>query len=227
MSKMAAAIGKRDDANHYEDMFQKIKSAFNAAYLEADGRIKSDTQTAYVLALRFDLLDGVRREAAARRLVEAIERSKWHLGTGFLGTGNLLPALSEAGRSDVAYRLLENDTYPSWGYEVKNGATTIWERWNGYGEGAEPENIGNMNSLNHYAYGAVGEWMYGTMAGIMADPARPGFKHIIIHPEPGGAITYARAEYDSIRGKISSHWNLENDAFRLEVRLPPNTSPTA
>ena len=226
MSKMAAAIGKRDDAERYEDTFQKIKSAFNTAYVEADGRIKSDTQTVYVLALRFDLLDGGRREAAARRLVAAIERSKWHLGTGFLGTGNLLPALSEAGRTDIAYRLLENDTYPSWGYEVKNGATTIWERWNGFTEGAEPENIGNMNSLNHYAYGAVGEWMYGTMAGIIADPARPGFKHIIIHPEPGGAITYAKAEYDSIQGKISSSWRVEKDTFHLELKIPANTSAT-
>jgi hypothetical protein len=226
MSKMAAAVGKRDDADRYENMFQKIKSAFNTAYVGADGRIKSDTQTVYVLALRFDLLDGGAREAAVQRLVDAIERTKWHLGTGFLGTGNLLPALSEAGRTDVAYRLLENDTYPSWGYEVKNGATTIWERWNGFDEGADPQNIGNMNSLNHYAYGAVGEWMYDTMAGIMADPAQPGFKHIIIHPERGGTITYARAEYDSVRGKISSNWKTENDSFHLEVKIPANTSAT-
>ena len=226
MSKMAAAIGKRDDAERYEEMFQKIKSAFNVAYVDGEGQIKSDTQTAYVLALRFELLDNSRREGAARRLVEAIERSKWHLGTGFLGTGNLLPALTEAGRNDVAYRLLENDTYPSWGYEVKNGATTIWERWNGFAEGAEPENIGNMNSLNHYAYGAVGEWMYGTMAGIMPDAARPGFKHMIIRPEPGGAITYAKADYDSIRGRISSHWKLDKDAFHLELKIPANTSAT-
>lgn len=233
LARMAEAIGKQDEAREYRDLFEKIKSAFNQAYVGADGKITSkdkdgktvgDTQTLYVCALRFHLVDGEMREAARRNLIAAIERSNWHLGTGFLGAVNLMPVLTDIGRTDVAYRLLLNDTMPSWGYSIKNGATTIWERWDGYDAEKGPSNMGNMNSYNHYAFGAVGEWMYANIAGI--ETAEPGFQKLIIHPRLGGGLTYAKGEYHSIRGKIATNWNVENGAFNLSVTIPANTTAT-
>jgi alpha-L-rhamnosidase len=226
LSKMAAVIGETEAAKQYEDLFQQIKAAFNRAYVSEDAKIKSDTQSVYVVALRFNLLPGDRRAIAAKHLVAAIERANWHVGTGFLGAANLLPALSDAGHIDIAYRLLTNETYPSWGFTIKGGATTIWERWDGFDPEKGPSNMGNMNSYNHYAFGAVGEWMYANIAGIDTDPAKPGFKHIIIRPRPGGEITWAKGEYDSVRGRISTSWRLRDGQFELQVSIPANTTAT-
>lgn len=231
LAKMAEAIGKTDEAREYNELFEKIKAAFNKAYVAGDGRIFSkdkdgktvgDTQTLYVCALRFNLVDGEMREAAKRHLLRLLESANWHLGTGFLGAVNLMPVLTEIGRTDVAYRLLMNETMPSWGYSIKNGATTIWERWDGYDVEKGPSNMGNMNSYNHYAFGAVGEWMYANIAGIETE--EPGFKKLIIRPRPGGGLTWAKAEYNSIRGKIATNWKVENGTIRLSVSIPANTT---
>ena len=147
----------------------------------------------------------------------------WHLSTGFVGVGCLCPVLTEAGYADVAYRLLENETYPSWGYTIKNGATTIWERWDGWTEENGFQSP-NMNSFNHYSLGSVGEWLYRYVGGI--DAETPGFGRILIHPRPGGSLTHARAEYDSVRGEIVSAWSIEDDQFNLGVTIPPNTKAT-
>jgi alpha-L-rhamnosidase len=155
--------------------------------------------------------------------VRTIEREDWHLTTGFAGVGYLCPVLTEAGYTDVAYRLLENETYPSWGYTVKNGATTIWERWDGWTEENGFQSP-NMNSFNHYSLGSVGEWLYRYVAGI--DLGEPGYGRIVIRPRPGGSLTHARAGYDSVRGRISSSWKIEGDRFVLEVLIPPNTTAT-
>ena len=226
LSKMALAIGKTDEARQYEDLFQQIKAAFNQEFVAPDGRIKGDTQTAYVLALRFDLLPPEKRETAAKYLVDDILNKRGgHLSTGFLGVGYLTPTLTQTGYLDVAYRLLNNDTYPSWGYSIRHGATTIWERWDGWTEEKGFQDPG-MNSFNHYSLGSVGEWMYASVAGIDLDPAQPGYKHILLHPHPGGGLTYARAAYDSIHGRIVSDWKLENGRLAYRVEVPANTTAT-
>src|SRR5690606_16678553 len=135
------------------------------------------------------------------------ERHDWHLATGFLGTPDLLPVLTATGHTDVAYRLINQRSYPSWGYEIDKGATTIWERWNSIMPDGSFGDV-NMNSFNHYAYGAVGNWMYRTIAGIQPDPDHPGYKHFVVAPKPGGGLTSARATYESKYGTIASAWRL-------------------
>jgi alpha-L-rhamnosidase len=225
MAEMARVVGRPEDAKRYEDLFEGIKGAFNEAYVAPDGRIKGDTQTCYVVALHMDLLPEGLRPAAAEHLVAAIEREDWHLSTGFVGVGYLCPVLTETGHSDVAYRLLNNETYPSWGYTIRNGATTIWERWDGWTEENGFQSP-NMNSFNHYSLGSVGEWLYRYVAGLDMDPQTAGYGRIVIRPRPGGGLTHAKAEYDSVRGKIVSAWSIEGDRFNLGVVIPSNTTAT-
>lgn len=223
LAEMAAAIGKNEDAKKYEQLFSEVKAAFNKAYVKEDGLLKVESQTGYVLSLYMDILPKDKRKTAADRLVELIKSRDWHLSTGFLGTRDLLPVLAENGYLDVAYRLLNNDTFPSWGYQIKNGATTMWERWDSIRPDGSFQDVG-MNSFNHYAYGAVGDWMYQNIAGIQPDPKEPGYKSLIIKPRSGGNLTYAKGEYDSGYGKIISDWKLESDVFHLTVTIPVNTA---
>ena len=222
LSKMAAAIGEDEDAKKYEELFERIKAAFNRAYVSEDARIKGETQTCYLLGLYFDLLPDEKRQRATEHLIEAIRKKNWHLSTGFVGLSYLLPTLTQTGHLDIAYRLLANDTFPSWGYSIKNGATTIWERWDGWTEEKGFQTPG-MNSFNHYAFGSVGCWLFGTVAGIDTDG--PGYKRIHIEPKPGG-ITRAKASYQSIHGRIVSDWRLEEGTFTLNVTIPANTTAT-
>jgi alpha-L-rhamnosidase len=223
MAEMAEAIGRTEDAKDYGDLNERIKGAFNETYVSSDGRIEGDTQTCYLLALHMGLLPEELRTVAAGHLLGAIEREDWHLSTGFAGVGYLCPVLTETGHTDVAYRLLLNETYPSWGYTIKNGATTIWERWDGWTEENGFQSP-NMNSFNHYSLGSVGEWLYRYVAGI--DLGAPGYGHVVIRPHPGGNLTFARGEYYAVRGRISSSWRIEGDLFVLEVLVPPNTEAT-
>ncbi len=223
LAEMAHAIGREDDAKKYDDLFQQIRSAFTTAFVSDDGTVKGDSQTGYLLALRFDLVPEEKRPALAAHLVERIQARDWHLSTGFLGVNLLLPTLRDVGRTDVAYRLLENTTYPSWGYSVVNGATTIWERWNSYTREKGFGDVG-MNSFNHYSYGSCAQWMFSTIGGIDTDG--PGFRNIVIHPQPGGDLTYAKTSYESINGLIATDWKRENDALSLNVTIPPNTAAT-
>jgi alpha-L-rhamnosidase len=223
LSEMAAAIGKTEDAKKYQELFEQIKQAFNKAYVSDAARIKGDTQTCYCMGLYFDLLPNEKRQRATGYLVEDVRKHDWHLTTGFVGLSYLLPALTETGNLDVAYRLLNQDTFPSWGYSIKNGATTIWERWDGWTEQKGFQDPG-MNSFNHYAFGSVGRWLFGTVAGIDTDG--PGYKRIRIEPKPGGGITDARASYRSIYGKIVSDWKIKNGEFTLSVTIPANTMAT-
>jgi alpha-L-rhamnosidase len=223
IAEMAEATGRNEDAREYRDLNERIKAAFQAAYVFPDGRIEEDTQTCYLLALHMGLLPEDLRSAAAEHLVKSIEREDWHLSTGFAGVGYLCPVLTEAGYTDVAYRLLGNETYPSWGYTIKNGATTIWERWDGWTEEHGFQSP-NMNSFNHYSLGSVGEWLYRYVAGI--DLGAPGYGRIVIRPRPGGNLTHASGAYDSVRGRISSSWKIEDSQFVLETLIPPNTTAT-
>jgi alpha-L-rhamnosidase len=225
MSQIANALNRVDESDLYRQLWAEIKQAFNTAYVFPDGRIEGGSQAAYVVALYADLLDGPQRIAAAGYLVEEIERRKWHLSTGFIGTAYLCQVLSDAGYTDVAYRLLNNESYPSWGYMIKHGATTVWERWNSYTAESglhEPE----MNSFNHYAFGSVGEWLYRYVGGIDTDPERPGFEHVLIRPRPGGGLDYARTQYRSIRGLIACDWQVSDRNLYVDVSIPANSTAT-
>jgi alpha-L-rhamnosidase len=223
MSKTAAVLGKSDDSARYEQLFQDIRKAFNARFVEPDGKIKGDTQTDYLLALKFDLLDDAQKPDAVRRLVENITSRGTHLSTGFIGVSYLLPVLTEYGHADLAYDLLNQKTYPSWLFSVVHGATTIWERWDGWTPDKGFQNPG-MNSFNHYSLGSCGEWMFESAAGIDLDPEKPGFKHIIIHPHYGGGLKWVKATYNSLYGPIKVSWTHEGDDVTLNVCIPPNTT---
>ena len=206
-------------------MFQHIRAAFQKEWLEPNGRITTDTQTGYLLALAFNLLPDNLRAAAANHLVQNIQSLDWHLSTGFIGISHLNPQLTLAGRADVAYRLLLRDDYPSWLYPVKHGATTIWERWNGW---THPDGFFNpqMNSFNHYSLGSVGEWLFRHVAGIELDPEIPGFQKFTLRPFIADGLDFARATYRSIHGEIASDWKRAGNQFTWTVRIPPNTSAT-
>lgn len=223
MSRMAAALGRDDRAAAYTDLFQTIRRVFQAEYVKEDGRLKGETQTGYLLALAMDLLPAELRDAAASHLVADIAARGGHLSTGFVGCGFLNSVLTEAGHVETAYRLLLNDTFPSWGYSIRQGATSIWERWDGWTEENGFQNPG-MNSFNHYAFGAVGEWLYRYVAGIDLDPDIPGYTRFRIRPFPGSGLTWAKAEYDSLHGLIKSGWAWEDGGMILELTVPANTS---
>jgi alpha-L-rhamnosidase len=221
----ANVLGKTDDVAYYTALLAKIKDAYLKEYVTPNGLISSDTQTAYVLALQFDMLPENLRQQAAARLVSNIRRYDNHLSTGFLGTPYLCHVLSRFGYANVAYRLLLQDTYPSWLYPVKMGATTIWERWDGIKPDGTFETP-TMNSYNHYAYGAIGDWMYRVIAGIDTKTEGPGYKQIVIKPTIGGNLQNAAADYETNYGKVSSHWKLDTGNFSLDVEIPANTKAT-
>jgi len=219
MAEMAHAVGKEADAKRYGDVVQNIRAAFQKAYIKDDGEVGTGTQTSYVVALYTKMAPEALEPLLVEKLVKDIETRNWHLSTGFLGTPFLLFTLADHGRSDVAYRLLLNDTYPSWGYMLSKGATTWWERWNG--DTGDPA----MNSYNHYAFGSVVAWVYRYAAGIDTTPNSPGFKEIIIHPHLDARMTRVRGEYESIYGKIVSDWKgTAAGPFSLGVTIPANTS---
>jgi alpha-L-rhamnosidase len=224
LARTAAVLGRADDARHYRTLFDNVRAAFQREYVTSTARLTSNTQTAYVLALEFDLLPDAMRAGAAQRLAEDVRRMG-HLTTGFLGTPALTRMLSENGYVDDAYNLLLNDKYPSWLYEVKQGATTIWERWDGLKPDSTFEDAG-MNSFNHYAYGAVGDWMYRVLGGLNGDPAQPGYKHIIVRPQPGGGFTYAMATLMTPHGEAASGWKIDGNRLGITVRVPANSYAT-
>jgi alpha-L-rhamnosidase len=240
MSQMAHALGKTEDHRKYSELFEKIKSAFNANFVRADGFVGGvppppvfasgterklidqpvETQTGYVLALNMNLLPDSLRPIVAKRLVDRLEANHWRLGTGFLGTPYLLAALTDSGHADVAYRLLLSTEYPSWGYLVDHGATTMWERWNG----DQMRNDPSMNSYNHYAYGAVADWIYRYAAGIDTEPTDPGFHTIRLHPNFDKRLGSLDFSYDSTYGTIHSAWSVEENKATWKLVIPANAS---
>jgi len=239
MREMARAAGKTTDEEKYAALFEKIKAAFGKAYVRPDGFVGGatppavfasgaanklsdtpvDTQTSYVLALYMNLLPNELRPLSARRLVDKIRANGWRLNTGFLGTPYLLATLTDNGYSDVAYRLLLNTNYPSWGYLVEHGATTMWERWNGDQMRGDP----SMNSYNHYAYGAVAEWIYRYAAGIDTSPLDPGFHTIVLRPTLDPRLKNLDFSYQSRYGKIHSGWALSGTKGLWKLTIPPNS----
>lgn len=223
LAQAADVLDKKEDAATYKALFEKIKKAFNQEFITPSGRTASDSQTSYVLALMFDLLPENLQQKAVNYLVLDIKSRKNHLSTGFLGTPHLCKVLSDNGRADVAYDLLFQETYPSWLYPVKMGATTIWERWDGIKADSTFQDV-DMNSFNHYAYGAIGDWLYRVVAGI--ELGKIGYKHILIQPQPTERLTFAKAHFESNYGRIESNWERKDGKMHLKVRIPPNTTAT-
>lgn len=219
----AKVLGNDADVEKYQALLKDIKAAFMKEYVTPSGKLTSNSQTAYVLALNFDMLPENMRDQAAKRLVENINSYKNHLTTGFLGTPYLCHVLSRFGYTDVAYKLLLQESYPSWLYPVKQGATTIWERWDGIKPDGSFQAI-SMNSFNHYAYGAIGDWMYKSIAGINYDAQEAGYKKIVISPKPGGNFTQADAKLESLYGTIQSAWKIVGNQMTMDVTIPVNTT---
>ncbi len=220
MSEMASAIGRTNDAATYAALSANIAGAF-ANFFNADGAFADgSSQTGYALALTLNLVPDNLRAHVTQQLANSIAQFGNHLATGFIGTPRLLLALHLAGRDDLAYTLLMQQTYPSWLYQVNLGATTMWERWDGWTPGGGFQSVG-MNSFNHYAFGSVGQYLYSVVGGI--NSGSPGYKFIIIQPVPKLGLTWANASYNSIRGPISTAWTNTGNTFNLSVAIPPNT----
>ncbi|MHA6485047.1 family 78 glycoside hydrolase catalytic domain [Paenibacillus sp. strain BS8-2] len=222
--KSAEVLGYTEDAAAYAELEANVVAAFRQEFVTPGGRLSSSTQTGHVLALMFGLLDAPSAKRSARRLKELLESSKHHLTTGFVGTPYISHVLSENGMLDEAYTLLMQQDYPSWLYPVTKGATTIWEHWDGIKEDGSFWST-DMNSFNHYAYGAVGDWLYRTVAGIQPVEAEPGYKSIVIAPQPGGGLTYAEGSLETMYGEVKSSWSIDKDGMiQLEVVIPANTT---
>lgn len=221
----AKVLGQEKDVELYGALLKNVKEAFLKEYVTANGRLVSGTQTAYVLALNFDMLPEEMRMQAADRLADNIRSYDTHLTTGFLGTPYLCHVLSRFGYTDLAYDLLLQKSYPSWLYPVTMGATTIWERWDGIKPDSTFQTPG-MNSFNHYAYGAIGDWMYRVMVGLDNEENSVGYKHIRIKPQIGGDFTHADLSYQSMYGEISSGWKIIAGKLELAANIPANTKVT-
>lgn len=227
LADSARVLNRDADAKRYAEEATQVKQAFYKQYFDAAGKLQNapETQTAYALALAFELIPADVKEKVGANLVRLVGEADGHLRTGFLGTPYIALALDEAGRPDLAYDLLFQETYPSWFYSINQGATTMWERWNSYSrdEGFGPV---SMNSFNHYAYGAIGQWMYERVAGLSPDPENPGYKHFYVRPLIGKQLDSARANLETPYGKASSAWVKQNGKLTMDVVVPPNTTAT-
>lgn len=224
VARTAAVLGLTAEAKHYGDLAARIAAAFRAEFVGADGRLTGDTQPAYLLALKFDVVPEARPQFA-EHLVRTVEERGVSLTTGFVGVPLLCPVLSDIGRDDLAYRLLERDGYPSWLYSVRQGATTVWERW----DGLTPEHAfqaAKMNSFNHNCLGSVGEWMYEYAAGIGQDAESAGYSRLRIAPRIEGTLAKVSASYETPRGRVSSSWVRDGDEIALTVEVPPGNPAT-
>lgn len=223
LSHIAAILGKDGQAAEYSALAQRIKKAFQHEFFTASGRMVSHTQTAYALALTFGLVPAALLDQTAAYFAADVEKFG-HLTTGFVGTPLLCSSLSKIGRDDLAFQLLNRKEFPSWLYPVTQGATTIWERW----DTQKPDGsiIEGMNSFNHYAYGAIGEWLYTHVAGLRTDPEHPGYKHFFLDPHPGGGLTRAASEMDTPYGAARSAWEIKEGNLVYEVLIPANTEAT-
>lgn len=220
VSRAAEALERSEDAHRYAELRNRIAATFARKFVDADGRVEGDTQTAYLLALAFDLLPERRRADAVKHLVRDIEARGSRLTTGFVGVALLCPTLSAVGHSALAYELLHQDRYPSWNYSIAHGATTIWERWDGWTADAGFQSAA-MNSFNHYSLGSVGDWLYGWVAGVRQAEGSHGWSRAEIEPTPGGRLRAASASQETRRGRIATSWNLADGTFDLRVEIPP------
>ncbi len=227
LADTARVLGRINDAARYDAEAARVRQAFATHFIDADGKLQnaSETQTGYVLALVFDLVPAPLRARTGAHLARLVAAADGHLRTGFLGTPYLTRALDDTGQTDAALGVLFKESYPSWFYSINQGATTMWERWNSYSHEAGFGDAG-MNSFNHYAYGAIGQWLYERIAGLAPDPARPGYKHFFVRPLVHGPLESARAELETPYGRAVSAWQKHDSVVSLEIVVPPNTTAT-
>ena len=220
MSKIAGLIGREQDAERYHDTADKLLHLFQEEFVSPNGRLASDSQTSYALAIDFDLLTDKQRPRAADRLDYLIRKNVFKVATGFAGTPALLPALAKTDKLAMAYRMLQEKQCPSWLYPVTMGATTIWERY----DSMRPDksiNPSEMTSFNHYALGAIARFMYETIGGLT--PTAPGWTSVLVQPRPGGTITSANVRHIAPSGEVSCEWTLTGKQLKVQVKIPPNT----
>ncbi len=222
LSKTARLLGKEEDCRKYAELAEAVRQAFRDEFVSPNGRVVSETQTALAISLYFNMVLPEQRSKVIEQLAERLRIDKYLLTTGFLGTPYLCPALSENGLDEYAYELLLADKCPSWLYAVDRGATTMWERWNSIREDGSMGDV-RMNSFNHYAFGAIAEWMYRYVAGINPVEEAPGFRRMVLAPRPSSCFDHARAQLETPYGTVSSQWRLENGIIELEFRIPFNT----
>jgi alpha-L-rhamnosidase len=216
-------VGEENDADYYGGLSEKVKEAYVNKYVKRDGRVKPSRQGAYVLALAYDMVPEEIKPRLAAHLAKMVKDNGNHLDTGFLSTPHLCQVLCDNGYEDIAFEVLNQDTIPSWLYEVKKGATSVWEAWDCIkADGTLRKGM----SFNHYAFGAIGEWLYRYIAGIGLDEENPGGKHIVLSPHPGGGLTEAQAVYQSSHGKIRSAWKLLEGQMTYGVIVPANSTAT-
>jgi alpha-L-rhamnosidase len=219
----AEVLGRPDVAKEHRALHASIRTAFIESYVADDGTVEGGTQTAYLLALAFGLVpDGLVR-AAVDHLAADVEKRGNRLTTGFVGVALLCPVLADHGRGDLAYALLQQEEFPSWGYSIRHGATTIWERWDGWTEHGGFQ-AAAMNSFNHYSLGSVGDWLFGRVAGIDQTPESVAYSELLLRPLPGGTLTWARAEQETVRGRVACGWSLDGDQVTVTAVVPPGTT---
>jgi alpha-L-rhamnosidase len=222
LGQIAAVLGRAEDATRYLRLAAEVRDAFDAEYVTPAGRVLSDSETAYALALQFGLLqDAKQRRHAGERLAALVRNSGYHISTGYVGTPLICDALCSVGEYDTTFHLLKQQGCPAWLYPVTMGATTIWERW----DSLRPDgsvNPNSMTSFNHYALGAIADWLHRTVAGLA--PAAPAYSHITIRPYPGGGLTRARARHITPYGLAESRWAIEGEQIEVEVVVPPNAT---
>lgn len=222
LSRIAAVLDRKDDSTRYERLAQEVREAFAQEYVTPAGRLAADTQTAYALALQYALLPtDAQREHAAARLARLVHQNEYRIGTGFVGTPLICDALCDSGNADMAYRMLMERSCPSWLFPITMGATTVWERW----DSLRPDgsvNPGQMTSFNHYALGAVGDWLHRVVGGLAFDQS--AYKRITIAPRPGGGLTSARSRLRTPYGMAESSWRIEQERLIVRAVIPPNTS---
>ena len=224
-AKIAGVLGREEDASFYQSLHNRIVKVFQEHYFDRDGNLTAQTQTAHIVALYFGLVPEEYQEKTACALVRLLKKENGHLVTGFIGTPYFCHALSSSGHLKEAYELLLKEDFPSWLYQVKAGATTVWEHW----DGIKPDGTmwsPDMNSFNHYAYGAIGEWLYRVAAGIEIDENAPAYRHSILHPRMGGGLTEVSASYHSVYGKVAVNWKQDQEKVTLDITVPHNTTAT-
>ncbi|WP_442484549.1 family 78 glycoside hydrolase catalytic domain [Aeoliella sp. SH292] len=221
MAKIARELGYEQDAASYDKLFAEIQQGFTNKYVDENGRIECNSQCAYVLALSFDLVPKELRPKVEQHLLTRIQERDWHMSTGFVGTRDLMPTLASINRNDAAYAILQQNSYPGWVFSVTQGATSIWEHWDGWTPQTGFEDA-HMNSFSHYAFGSVYAWMVENIGGIRS--GAPAYRQVVIAPQPGGTVTAARTSYDSIRGPISTDWTISDGQMHLVAQTPANTT---
>ncbi|MFL6075208.1 MAG: family 78 glycoside hydrolase catalytic domain [Mycobacteriales bacterium] len=223
VAEAAEVLGHHDVAAAHRDLHAAIRAAFIESYVDDDGTVEGGTQTGYLLGLAFGLLPADLVPAAVEHLAADIEKRDNRLTTGFVGVALLCPVLADLGRADLAYALLHQDEFPSWGYSIRNGATTIWERWDGW-TGHRGFQTAAMNSFNHYSLGSVGDWLFGRVAGIDQTPTSVAYRELLLRPLPGGRLSWARAEQETARGRVACGWSLAGGRITVTATVPPGST---